>query len=238
MKLAIIGYGKMGKIIENMAAERQHEIVSIIDKDNTQDIKTKGFASADAAIEFTEPVSAVSNFLTAFEQNVPVVSGTTGWLEDYDKVVKACNDAGTAFFHASNFSIGVNILFEMNRKLAAIMQQFPQYKAGIEETHHIHKKDAPSGTAINLAQDILQCHSGLTTWKKGDTGKDDELPVNSIREGEIFGEHKILYDSNVDFLELKHKAKNRKGFALGAIMAAEFIQNKKGIFSMKDMLAI
>ncbi|MGC9331968.1 MAG: 4-hydroxy-tetrahydrodipicolinate reductase [Bacteroidales bacterium] len=237
MKIAIIGYGKMGKIVESMAKEKGHEIHIIIDTDNREDIKSTQFKSADVAIEFTEPDAAVTNFYDSFSQQVPVVSGTTGWLDKYDDVVKACKQADTAFFHASNFSIGVNVLFEMNKKLANIMQQFPQYKPLISETHHIHKKDAPSGTAIHLAEDLIHAHSKIKGWKKESAENKNDLPVKSIREDEVFGEHHIFYESDVDVLELSHKAKNRNGFALGAIMAAEFIQNKKGIFSMKDMLA-
>jgi 4-hydroxy-tetrahydrodipicolinate reductase len=237
MKIAIIGYGKMGKIIESMAIDMGHEIHIVIDKNNADDIKSSQFGSSDVAIEFTEPDTAVHNFYSCFNQKVPVVSGTTGWLDNYDEVTEACNQSGTAFFYASNFSIGVNVLFEMNKKLASIMQQFAQYKPLISETHHVHKKDAPSGTAIHLAEDFINTHSQIKRWKKDSSENRNELPVQSIREGEVFGEHHIFYESDVDILELSHKAKNRKGFALGAIMAAEFIQNKQGIFSMKDMLA-
>ncbi|MFP4663611.1 MAG: 4-hydroxy-tetrahydrodipicolinate reductase [Bacteroidales bacterium] len=239
MKLAIIGYGKMGKIIESLAIERGHDIVAILDKQNASDVNSEKFAQADAAIEFTEPESALDNFLACFRQNVPVVSGTTGWLDMYETVVQECKKQNGAFFYASNFSIGVNILFEMNRKLASLMDRFPQYKAMIEETHHIHKLDAPSGTAISLAKDLVLENSKLHSWKRSEDKPDENsLPVKSLREGEVFGEHAVQYESDVDIIELKHKAKNRKGFALGAIMAAEFIQNKKGIFSMKDMLSI
>ncbi|MEA3447225.1 MAG: 4-hydroxy-tetrahydrodipicolinate reductase [Bacteroidota bacterium] len=237
MKIAIIGYGKMGKIVESMAKNMGHDIHIVIDKNNAEDIKSQQFASADVAIEFTEPDAAVTNFYDSFSQQVPVVSGTTGWMDKYDDVVNACSQADTAFFYASNFSIGVNVLFEMNKKLANIMQQFSQYQPLISETHHIHKKDAPSGTAIHLAEDLISAHSQIKSWKKESSENNNDLPVKSIREGEIFGEHSIVYESDVDILELTHKAKNRKGFALGAVLAAEFIQNKKGIFSMKDMLA-
>jgi 4-hydroxy-tetrahydrodipicolinate reductase len=227
----------MGKMVESMAIEKGHEIHIIIDTDNREDIQSSHFKSADVAIEFTEPDAAATNFYDSFSQQVPVVSGTTGWMDKYDDVAEACLRADTAFFYASNISIGVNVLFEMNKKLASIMQQFPQYRPCISETHHIHKKDTPSGTAIHLAEGLIHAHSQIKSWKKEVSENDNDLPVKSIREGEIFGEHSIVYESDVDILELTHKAKNRKGFALGAVMAAEFIQNKKGIFSMKDMLA-
>ncbi|HKK67618.1 MAG TPA: 4-hydroxy-tetrahydrodipicolinate reductase [Bacteroidales bacterium] len=239
MKIAIIGYGKMGKTIESIAKERGHTITAKIDQDSNQNFDSEAFMDSDVAIEFTQPNAAVENFKHAFERKVPVVSGTTGWLDHYEDVINTCKKANSSFFYASNFSIGVNILFAMNKKLASIMEQFNQYNGSIEETHHIHKKDAPSGTAISLAEGIASVNKNIKGWYKTNEKKEPgKLPITSIREGEIFGEHIVRFDSDVDYLELKHHAKSRNGFALGAVMAAEYIQGKTGIYSMKDMLSL
>lgn len=195
-------------------------------------------SSIDVAIEFTQPESAIENYLLCFRNNIPVVSGTTGWLDNWEQVISECKKYDGSFFYASNFSIGVNVLFSMNKKLANIMQQFDDYKCHIEETHHIHKLDAPSGTAISIANDIIKANKKLVSWKLEKDAQNQDLPIKSIREGEITGKHTIIYESNVDMIKLEHEAKNRQGFALGAVLAAEFIYNKKGIYNMQDMLAL
>lgn len=236
MKIALIGYGKMGKMIHALAQERSHTIHHIIDLNNKEEIAQ--LENADIAIEFTNPESAVPNFTACFEQGIPVVSGTTGWLDKWDTVVKACKKHNTAFFYAPNFSLGVNILMHINKMLAEIMHGYPQYKAEISETHHVHKKDAPSGTAIKLAEDIIHSAEHLHNWHLLPGQKADSLPIEAHREGEINGIHTIAWDSDVDTISIRHEAKNRKGFALGSILAAEFILDKQGIFNMNDLLKL
>ena len=216
MKIALIGYGKMGHAIEEAALSRGHEIVCRIDKDNQEDFDSVSFKSADVAIEFTAPSVAVDNYRRAFAAGVPVVSGTTGWLEHLPEIREAC-EKGQTFFYASNFSLGVNIFFAVNKYLAGIMNHFPQYSVEIEEIHHIHKLDHPSGTAITLAEDIIH--------------------ITARREGEIPGTHTVAYDSAVDTIRITHEAKNRKGFALGAVVAAEFTVGKKGFLTMQDLFS-
>ena len=235
MKIAIIGYGKMGTEIEKIAIERNHEIVLKINDKNLSDFSTENLKNADVAIDFSTPKSAYGNILKCFESGVSVVAGTTGWLQNYDNAVAECKKQKLAFFYASNFSLGVNIFFEINKHLAKIMNKYSDYDITIEEAHHIHKIDAPSGTAITLANDIIKNIDRKKAWNK--TNKDkNEIQISSVREGNIPGTHTIIYDSYVDKLEIKHTAKNRKGFALGAILAAEFIQNKTGVFGMSDLL--
>ncbi len=231
MKIALIGYGKMGKAIEQIAKQRGHEIVAIIDKDENKDNLTK----ADVAIEFTTPQSAVDNYLECFENNIPVVSGTTGWLERYDFVTEVCEQKGQAFLYASNFSIGVNIFFELNRKLAEMMGDYPEYQVSMEEIHHTEKLDAPSGTAISLANDIIKRNARKKSWRL-DTKADDVLNITAKRIPKTPGTHKVTYESDIDAIQIKHQAKSREGFAVGAILAAEFIKGKKGVFSMQDLL--
>lgn len=235
MKIAIIGYGKMGKEIETIAIERNHEVILKIDNNNLSDFNKENLKNVDIAIDFSTPESAYNNILKCLSAGVSVVSGTTGWLKNYDNAVSECKKQNLAFFYASNFSLGVNIFFEVNKYLAKIMNKYSDYDITIEEAHHIHKIDAPSGTAITLANDIINNVERKNSWTKSSPNK-KEIQISSIREGNIPGTHTIIYDSNVDKLEIKHEAKNRKGFALGAIVAAEFIQNKKGIFGMKDLL--
>ncbi|MCH5327951.1 MAG: 4-hydroxy-tetrahydrodipicolinate reductase [Coprobacter sp.] len=235
MKLALIGYGKMGRTIEQIARKRGHEIVCIIDINNQQDFASDAFKSADAAIEFTQPAVALQNYRKAFEAGVPVVSGTTGWLEHLPEIKAAC-EKGATFFYASNFSLGVNIFFAVNRYLARIMNDFPAYEVKMEETHHIHKLDAPSGTAISLAQDIVAAIDRKTAWVEGKTAEHNELEIKSIREGEVPGIHSVIYESDVDTITITHDAKSRAGFALGAVVAAEFTCGKKGFLTMQDML--
>ncbi len=237
MKLAIIGYGKMGREIEKLAIERNHEIVLIIDQNNAEHFNQVNLKKADAAIEFTTPDTAIQNITKCFEAGVPVVSGTTGWIDRMDFVKEKCSVLNGTFFYASNFSLGVNILFRMNRWLAEVMNHF-NYEVSISETHHVHKKDAPSGTAITLAKGIMSGIKRKTGWASAPSGDNDVIPVESIREGEVFGNHTVRYSSDADIIEISHSARNRRGFALGAVMAAEFIAGKKGVYSMDDMLKI
>lgn len=236
MKIALIGYGKMGHIIEGIALNRGHEIVSIIDINNQEDFDSPAFLSADVAIEFTRPETAFGNFTKCFERHIPVVAGTTGWLSRIDEIKKACADGNQTFFYASNYSIGVNIFFAVNKYLARIMNNYPGYNVSMEEIHHIHKLDSPSGTGITLAEGILENLDRKTSWKEAETGKPEELLIRSKREGEVPGIHEVIYESDADILSIKHDAKSRNGFALGAVLAAEFTLGKKGFLTMDDML--
>lgn len=231
MKIALLGYGKMGKTIEKIASERGHEVVLKID-DN---IEEYDLSKADVAIDFSIPAAAYKNITTSFTNNVPVVSGTTGWLEKYDDAVKICKKENTAFIYASNFSIGVNLFFELNKKLASLMRPFSDYSVEIEEIHHLQKLDAPSGTAISLAQQIIE-NSAKEGWKLDQAGE-NEIPVYAKREEDVPGTHTVSYISEVDSIEIKHTAHSRQGFALGAVIAAEWLRNKKGVFTMKDVLS-
>lgn len=236
MNIAIIGYGKMGHEIEKICRERGHNIVCTIDAGEDVKFKSDEFKNAQVAIEFSSPESALNNYRRAFAANVPVVSGTTGWLEDIDEVKEACEKDGQTFFYASNYSLGVNILFAVNKYLANIMNDFPEYNVHVDETHHIHKIDAPSGTALTIADGILEAISRKKQWKLDKQDGADDLQINAIREGEVPGIHTIKYESEVDSIVLTHDAKSRKGFALGAVIAAEFVANKKGFLGMKDLL--
>ncbi|MDR2921050.1 MAG: 4-hydroxy-tetrahydrodipicolinate reductase [Tannerella sp.] len=237
MKIALIGYGKMGKTIEQLALERGHEIVSIIDIDNPNDFQSEAFKSADVAIEFSAPTAAFDNYMKCFAANVPVVAGTTGWLERMDEIKTICKKEGKTFFYASNYSIGVNVFFAVNKYLAKIMNQFPAYDVCMSETHHIHKLDAPSGTAITLAEDIIEQIDHKNQWRlKQDAGQPTDLVIEDIREGEVPGIHEVHYESDVDYIHIKHSAKSRAGFAIGAVIAAEFTAGKKGFLSMNDLL--
>lgn len=235
MKIALIGYGKMGHTIEQIARARGHEIVSIIDINNPGDMRSEAFKSADVAIEFTTPATAVANYLAAFEAGVPVVSGTTGWLDRMEEIKTLCEQEGKTFFYASNFSIGVNIFFALNKYLAGIMNNFPSYDVRMTETHHIHKLDAPSGTAITLAEGILEKVDRKTRWTLETAEEPADLPIHTVREGEVPGIHEIVYESEVDTIRIKHDAKSRAGFALGAVIAAEFTAGKKGFLGMQDL---
>ena len=228
MKIALIGYGKMGKTIEQIALQRGHQIVSIIDINNTADFDSEAFRSADVAIEFTTPATALGNYMRCFEANVPVVSGTTGWLSHLDEVKAKCEQEGKTFFYASNFSVGVNIFFALNRYLAKIMNGFPAYDVRMTEVHHIHKLDAPSGTAITLAEGILDNVERKERWTLETAEQPTDLPIHAIREGEVPGIHEIIYESEADTISIKHDAKSRAGFALGAAIAAESTAGKKG----------
>lgn len=249
MKIALIGYGKMGRMIEQIALDRGHEIVCKIDIDNPEDFDSPEFASADVAIEFTNPTAAFGNYLKAFSHNVKVVSGSTGWMKDHkEEVEKLCTEGGQTLFWASNFSIGVAIFQAVNRYLAKIMNAFPQYDVCMQETHHIHKLDAPSGTAITLAEEIVtdidrkkDWKRGVTLWTndghqdEGDTHTKDDLVINCVREGEVPGIHAIMYDSDADMITIEHSAHSRKGFALGAVLAAEYTKDHKGLLTTSDL---
>lgn len=230
MKIALLGYGKMGKVIERIALERGHEIVLKKDEFNTYD----GLSTADVAIDFSVPTAAVDNISNCFHANVPVVSGTTGWLEHFDEMIALCNEKQGGFISSSNFSLGVNIFFELNEYLAKIMSQFDSYKVSMEEIHHTQKLDAPSGTAISLAKGVIE-NSSYANWTLEDA-KQGEIHIEAKRIGDVPGTHTVTYDSIVDSIELKHTAHNREGFALGAVIAAEWLAGKTGIYSMKDVL--
>ena len=226
----------MGKIIERIALERGHEIVSIIDIDNREDFKSDAFKSADVAIEFTVPQVALDNYQQAFEAGVAVVSGTTGWADQQEKVKADVLKNGYTLFWSSNFSLGVNIFMAVNKYLAKIMNRFPEYNVEMTEVHHTQKLDAPSGTAITLAEGILDNIDRKTGWVKEIQQNDNELAIKSIREGQVPGIHTIRYESFADIIEITHDAKSREGFALGAVLAAEFTCGKKGFLGMNDML--
>ena len=236
MKIALIGYGKMGKEIEEVAISRGHSIVLIIDVYNPEDLTIDNLSKADVAIEFTSPGTAVNNYLKCFNAGVPVVSGTTGWLEQSETVERACKDKNGCFFYSSNFSFGANIFFVLNRQLARLMKGFPQYEVSMTEVHHIQKLDAPSGTAISLAEDIINEHGRKNSWTIEEPKSDKELVIKPVREGTVPGIHSIKYDSEIDFIEITHSAYNRKGLASGAVLAAEFCYGRRGIFSMRDLL--
>lgn len=236
MKIALIGYGKMGKEIEKAAISRQHEIVCIIDLHNPEAFDSEAFRSADVAIEFTSPASAYANCLKAFAAGVKVVSGSTGWMDGHaGEMRRLCAEEGKTLFWASNFSLGVAIFSALNKYLARIMDQFPNYDVSMTETHHVHKLDAPSGTAITLAEGIIENLGRKDKWVKEQANAADELPIHSIREGEVAGIHSIRYDSEADSITITHDAKNRKGFALGAVLAAEYTHLHQGFLGMGDL---
>lgn len=228
----------MGKEIEKIALDRGHEIVLKIDISNPEDLTIANLQKADAAIEFTVPGSAAANYKLCFEAGIPVVSGTTGWLEQLPRVHQLCQTMNGTFFYASNFSLGVNIFFALNKKLAELMASRSEYKVEMKEIHHTQKLDAPSGTAITLAEGILEMIPEKKSWVNHQTPETSELGIVSEREGQFPGTHIINYDSEVDYIEITHCAKSRKGFALGAVLAAEFSFGKKGILTMNDLLNI
>lgn len=233
MKIALIGYGKMGKTIEKIAKNRGHEIVSIIDIDNLEDFESDAFKSADVAIEFTRPDVAISNVRQCFKANVPVVCGTTGW--DLQSVKAELEKKEQTLFWSSNYSLGVSIFFALNKYLAKLMNKFDNYNVEMTEVHHIHKLDAPSGTAITLAEGVLENLDRKEVWVKEQETKKSDLAIKSIREGEVPGIHTIYYESEVDSIKITHDAKSREGFALGAVVAAEFTVGKKGLLGMHDL---
>ena len=237
MKIALIGYGKMGKAIEEIALQKGHTICLTIDLYNLEDLTKENLQKADVAIEFTSPENAANNILQCFDAGVPVVCGTTGWLNNFDKVKDICIEENGSFLYASNFSIGVNIFFELNKKLSELMSK-QDYKVTIEETHHTQKKDAPSGTAITIAEQIIKELSHKKQWVNQESNNAEDLSIISHRIDPAAGTHAVKYSSDVDNIEIIHTAHNRNGFANGAVLAAEFIRGKKGIFSMKDVLGI
>ena len=236
MKIALIGYGKMGKEIEQILIARGHTIPLIIDLNNTNDLDTAHLQKVDVAIEFTTPSTAYGNVVKCLEEGVPVVCGTTAWLDKLPEVEQLCKEKNGAFFYASNYSIGVNIFFEINRRLAQLMNRFGEYDVTIEETHHTQKKDAPSGTAVTLAEGVLENLDRKQKWVCGTTTVPEELEVVAIRRSVVPGTHTVTYESDVDALSITHMAKSRRGFALGAVLAAEFLHGNTGIFSLKDLM--
>ena len=235
MKIAIIGYGRMGQSIEEIALERNHNIVAKID--SPEDIKGwESAKNADVAIEFSLPQSAVNNISTCFSKNIPIVVGTTGWYNQFDAIQEECKKQNGALFHATNFSVGVNLFFELNKHLAKLMRKQDAYDLAIHEIHHIHKVDAPSGTAISLAEQILNENPKKKDWTKESTSDPSLIGVTSSRIEEVPGTHTISYTSDIDRIEIQHEAKSRKGFALGAVLAAEFLNGKTGIYTMADLL--
>ena len=242
MKIALIGYGKMGKLLERFAQERGHEICIIIDADNASDIRSERFKEADVAIEFSVPHAALEHIYDAFEADVPIVVGTTGWYDELAAVEQKCRAGNNTLLYASNFSVGVNVFFYVNKVLARLMNSYPQYDVQVEEIHHTQKLDAPSGTAITIAEGILDGLERKNTWVNEVIGQQDdvitkpnELLIESHRIEEVPGTHTVIYSSEVDELELKHTAHSRAGFALGAILAAEWLHGKKGFYSIQDI---
>ncbi len=236
MKIALIGHGKMGRTIERIALERGHEIVSVIDVDNQNDFDSDAFRSADVAIEFTTPRTAFDNYMKAFAQGVKVVSGTTGWLDRIDEIKEKCLRGEATFFWTSNFSIGVNLFFALNRYLSRLMNNFPQYHPRMEEIHHIHKLDHPSGTAISLANGVIDSSSRIERWTEERTDDTSTLVIDHRREGEVPGTHIIQWDSAVDSITIEHRAKSREGFALGAVVAAEWVAGQTGFLTMDSLM--
>ena len=230
MKIALLGYGKMGKEIEKISIERGHSISVIIDKEDD----VKSLIGSDVAINFSTPSSAVSNIKLALDSSIPVISGTTGWLENYNEIVEYSKNTKTSFMYASNYSLGVNLFFELNKKLTSLLNKHDQYKIALQEIHHTEKIDKPSGTALTLAEDIIK-GTDYKDWSfKNNTNK--TIKMESIRENNVPGTHKVKYDSEIDSIEITHTAHSRKGFALGAVVAAEWIIDKKGVFNMTDMI--
>jgi len=245
MKIALLGYGKMGRIIEKIAIDRKHEIVLKIDYDNLHELTAENLQKADAAIEFSTPATVLGNIGHCFKAGVPVVVGTTGWYDEIQQVKQQCEQGNNSLIYASNFSVGVNIFFHVNRVLAKLMNNYPYYEVQVEEMHHTQKLDAPSGTAITIAEGIIENLDAKKEWVNalttdgedtaGDNIKNDQLLIESFRIDSVPGTHTVIYDSEVDSIEFKHSAHSRNGFALGAVMAAEWIQDKKGFHSVQDM---
>ena len=239
MKLALLGYGKMGKAIETIALERGHSVgVTIDDEDDWMD-KIEELRQCDMAIDFSTPGTAVSNIMRCFDLDMPIVVGTTGWYGQLESVVHDCRQRGKSLFVASNFSIGMNMVFDLNRRLALLMNGHGEYAVGITETHHVHKLDAPSGTAIALARDIVEAQDEKVDWQllhKGEEVAEGMVPITSVRQGEVPGIHEVVYDSEVDRITLRHEAKSRSGLAVGAVLAAEFLRGRRGYYTMRDLL--
>jgi len=238
LKIALIGYGKMGKAIEGIAVERGHEIVLRIDADNIEALNKENLQQADVAIEFTNPDSAIKNITQCFDAGIPVVCGTTGWLEHWEQIKSDCENKNATLLYASNFSIGVNLFFELNKKLAQLMSNRTEYQCTIEEIHHTAKKDAPSGTAITIAENIIALNPNKKNWVLGETEETNSLSITSKRIDPAPGTHIVSYNSAIDSIEIKHTAHNRIGFATGAVLAAEFVLGKKGVYGMGDVIKV
>lgn len=238
MNIVLVGYGQMGKEIEKIALSRGHNIALVIDMNNQNDLNKNNLLNVDVAIEFSRPESAVDNYKKCFENDVPVVSGTTGWLDKLPDVIGYCEKNDSGFFYASNFSLGVNLFFELNKKLAQLINPFNDYNIKMNEIHHTRKLDAPSGTAITLAEGLISNIDHIASWKNSEAVVEGELPIVSYREGDVPGTHEVIYDSEIDTISIKHEAKSRKGFALGAVLAAEFMSGKSGFYGMNDLLKI
>lgn len=241
MKIALLGYGKMGRIIEEMAIARGHSIVLKVGTHNAGTYTDAELKAADVAIEFTRPDAVIANMQRCFACGVPVVVGTTGWYDHLPGMMEECKNKNATLFHASNFSIGVNLFFQLNERLAELMNGFPEYDVTVEEIHHIHKLDAPSGTALTIAHGLMSKLERKKNWKLYEKTApeeitESELPIVALRQGEVPGTHTVTYVSDVDCIEITHEAYNRKGFAMGAVVAAEWAHNKKGVFTMKDLL--
>jgi len=242
MRIALLGYGKMGKMIEKIATDRHHEIVLKIDHDNLDDLTVENLQKADAAIEFSTPDTVFGNIQKCFEAGLPIVVGTTGWYGSLQQVKNDCDKSNNALIYASNFSVGVNVFFHVNKVLAKLMNKYPYYEVQVEEIHHVHKLDAPSGTAMTIAEGIIENLDSKSEWvntvgeQVSDAAvKNNQLLIESLRIDSVPGTHTVIYDSEVDTIEFKHTAHNRTGFALGAVLAAEWIQDKKGFFEARDM---
>jgi 4-hydroxy-tetrahydrodipicolinate reductase len=238
MKVALLGYGKMGREIEQAALGRNHQITLKIDVSNANDCTVPNLSKAEVAIDFSTPGTAFQNVMRCFDAGIPVVCGTTGWLDRFDEVKYRCEQENQTFFYASNFSLGMNILFALNRYLSVIMNRIPEYDVSIREVHHVHKLDAPSGTAITLANGITENLQRKSSWELNKASGNSVINITAVREDEVPGTHIITWDSAVDRIEIAHEAKNRKGLALGAILAAEFVRDKKGMYTMQDMLKL
>lgn len=237
MKIALLGYGRMGKAIAAIATERGHEVAVTIDNASEWEERIDQLRLCDLAIDFSTPATAIENIEKCFALDLPLVIGTTGWYDHLDEMVEKCRKGNHALFMASNFSIGMNITFELNRRLAQLMHSQPSYSASISETHHIHKLDAPSGTAISLANDIIERQDKYRRWAlSAEATTEDTLPITAIREGEIAGIHEVVWDSDIDTISIRHSAKSRTGLALGAVLAAEYLLGKNGYYTMRDLL--
>lgn len=239
MKIALIGYGKMGHIIERIAESRGHKITCRIDADNTDDFNSEDFRKSDVAIEFSTPATAVNNILSSFAAGVPVVSGTTGWYDSIPEMRQLCEEGKGTLLYSSNFSLGVNIFMAVNRFVTKLMNNFPEYMPSMTETHHIHKLDHPSGTAITLAEDIISISDKVDKWEEPQPDREPSekaLEISHVRMGEVPGIHTITWDSAVDTISLTHSAKSREGFALGAVLAAEWLKGRKGMFTFSDVI--
>ena len=236
MNIILLGYGKMGKEIEKIINERKHTVSFIIDIQNQPDINKINSSNTDVAIEFSGPEAAHNNILKCLDLNIPVVSGSTGWIDKYDETARSFKEKGGAFFYASNYSIGANILFKLNRDLAHIMKMFPSYEVNIEEIHHTTKLDKPSGTAISLAKGIIEEVGRKTKWELDNSSSAETIKITALRKENVPGIHTVTYESDIDILQIHHSAKGRRGLAHGAVVAAEFLMGKKGVYGMHDLL--